>query len=78
MSALRQGDLGSCKFYPGRRIKVYPAEKVYEEIAFVAYYLHWSKDELMQMPHLERIKWCNQVSSINRRLNDEPENVFKI
>lgn len=30
------------------------------------------------MSHLERIRWCAEVSKINSRLNDEPENVFEI
>lgn len=32
----------------------------------------------MSFSHLERIRWCNEISGINRRLNDEPENVFKM
>ena len=48
-------------------IRTYPAD-----------YMHWSSEEIMRMSHLERIQWCNQISAINRRLNDEPENVFHI
>ena len=44
----------------------------------MAYYLHWSHDDIMAMSQLDRIRWCNEVSGINSRLNDEPENVFKI
>lgn len=32
----------------------------------------------MGMSHLERIRWCNEISGINRKLNDEPENAFKL
>lgn len=32
----------------------------------------------MEMSHLERIRWCKEISGINSRLNDEPENVFAI
>ena len=59
-------------------IQTYPAEKLYEEMAFIAYYMHWSREEIMTLSHLERIRWCNEISGINRRLNDEPENVFKL
>lgn len=59
-------------------IRTYPAEKIYEETAFIGYYMHWSSEEIMRMSHLERIQWCNQISAINRRLNDEPENVFHV
>jgi hypothetical protein len=40
--------------------------------------MHWSHDEIMSMSHLERIKWCKEISKINSRLNDEPENVFAV
>lgn len=30
------------------------------------------------MSHLERIQWCREISKINRKLNDEPENVFAV
>jgi hypothetical protein len=52
--------------------------RLYEEIAFLAYYLHWSLDELMVVDHLERRRWCDEVSSINRQLNQEPENIFAL
>lgn len=59
-------------------IQTYPAGKIYEEAAFIAYYMHWGHDEIMGFSHLERIRWCNEISGINRRINDEPENAFKI
>lgn len=73
-----EGDSDSGKFYGSRSIETYPADKIYKEAAFLAYYLHWSHDDIMAMSHLDRIRWCNEVSGINSRLNDEPENVFKI
>lgn len=58
---------------------MYPADKVYEEAAFLGYYLHWSREEVLGLSHLERLRWCREVSSINARLNDEhePENIFE-
>lgn len=78
MSSLQKGDRSTYKFYASRSIKTYPADKIYEEAAFIAYYVHWSYDEIMSMSHLERVRWCNEISGINRKLNDEPENMFKI
>lgn len=57
---------------------VYPKEKIYEEAAFIAYNLHWSHDEIMNMEHRDRRKWCEEVSKINKKLNDEPENIFDV
>jgi hypothetical protein len=47
-------------------------------MAFIAYYFHWSQEEIMHLEHRERRKWCEEISSINRKLNDEPENVFDV
>lgn len=59
-------------------MKGYPLERLYEEMAFVAYYFHWPYDELMQLEHRERRKWCEKISKINRQLNGEPKNIFEL
>ncbi|NBC68522.1 DUF6760 family protein [Paenibacillus sacheonensis] len=51
---------------------MYPEEKLYEETGFIAYYFHWTHDEIMNMEHKERRKWCEEISRINRKTNDEP------
>ena len=53
-------------------------DKIYEEAAFIGYYMHWEHDDIMKFPHRERIRWCEEVSKINSKLNQEPENVFKV
>ncbi len=59
---------------------MYPADKIYEEAAFVAYYVHWSRDEVMNLTHNERIRWCKEISEINRKISREPpkNDIFKI
>jgi hypothetical protein len=59
-------------------MKGYPLKEMYEEMAFIAYYLHWSWQEVMQLPHGERRKWCEEISKINRNLSAEPRNVFDV
>jgi hypothetical protein len=49
----------------------YPLDRIYEEVAFIAYYLHWPADQILGLDHRERRRWCEEVSRINRRLNDE-------
>lgn len=56
---------------------MYPFDRIMEEAAFIAYYLHWSHDDIMALPHGDRIRWCKELSRINRRLNNEPENIFE-
>lgn len=58
-------------------MKGYPESRIYEEVAFIAYHLHWQHDEIMRMEHKDRRKWCEEISRINRKLNEEPDNIFK-
>ncbi len=44
----------------------------------MGYYLHWSASEILQMSHRDRIRWCSEVSKINRELNDEKPNIFDV
>lgn len=46
----------------------YPLAQLRSEVAFLAYHLHWSLDEICSLPHRERIEWVNQVSAINKRV----------
>ncbi len=64
----------------GGVIKCYPKDKLYEEMAFISYYMHWSHKEVMELEHSERIRWCKEISAINRKINGEEEkkNVFDI
>ncbi|WP_248926128.1 DUF6760 family protein [Paenibacillus hamazuiensis] len=57
---------------------VYPAEKLLEEVAFIAYHFHWPHDQIMAMEHRDRRRWCEEISKINRKFNDEPENIFDV
>lgn len=73
---MREGVRRAAKFYGSRSLTTYPADRLHEEAAFLAYYLHWSHGEIMELPHRDRIRWCAEVSRIHSKLNDEPENVF--
>ena len=49
---------------------MYPEDRLYEEIAFIAYYFHWSYEDLMQMDHRERRRSCEEISRINKHVNE--------
>lgn len=51
----------------------YPFDKLREEIAFIAYHLHWGMADLLSLPHRERVEWVGQVSTINRRIMESQE-----
>ena len=55
----------------------YPQDRLYEEMSFLAYYLHWPMDDLMNMDHRERRRWCEEVSSINQKLNGTENKKFE-
>ena len=47
------------------------SDGVYEEVAFVAYHFNWSREEVLNMPHWERRRWCEEISAINERMNED-------
>jgi hypothetical protein len=51
----------------------YPLERIYEEVAFIAYYFHWSLAEIIDLEHRDRHTWCEEISRINRRLGEEKQ-----
>lgn len=49
----------------------YPLQQLQEEVAFIAYYLHWDHETVMQMEHDYRRDWITRISAINQRVNGE-------
>ncbi len=49
---------------------MYPLERLYQELAYIAYHFHWPYEELLHMDHLERRQWVGQIAQINQRLNE--------
>jgi hypothetical protein len=47
----------------------YPSERLYEEVAYIAYYFHWPVEQVMSMEHRERQRWVSEIARINERLN---------
>lgn len=68
MSVLRPYAGSACKFYTGG-ITLYPEEELYREMSFIAYYYHWSQEEVMALGHAERRRWCDEISAVNRGQN---------
>ena len=48
----------------------YAVEQLYEEIAYVAYHFHWSHEELIDLEHLRRKAFVQEIAKINQRLNE--------
>lgn len=51
----------------------YPIDRLHEEVAFIAYYFHWSAETILDLPHRDRVRWCAEISRINQALRGEGE-----
>ena len=47
------------------------AARLLEEAVYVAYHLHWSLAEILDLDHATRRSVVDEISRINRRINDE-------
>lgn len=52
---------------------MHPTDRLFEEVAFVAYYFNWSHDDILDLPHWERHRWCDEISTINEEVNESNE-----
>lgn len=52
-------------------IQLHDPDTLFEEAAFIAYHFGWGHDEVLQMSHWERQRWCEEISSINERMNEQ-------
>ncbi len=52
-------------------MKSYPLERLYEEIAYIAYHFNWDKDRIMTMEHRDRQRWVSEIARINRKMNED-------
>jgi hypothetical protein len=49
----------------------YATERMFEEIAYVAFHLHWPLDEILDLEHPLRQRFVEEIGRINRRLAQE-------
>ncbi|MFC4508356.1 MULTISPECIES: DUF6760 family protein [Streptomyces] len=45
----------------------YAVERLYEEIAYLAYHFHWPLEELLDLEHHERQRYVEQIARLNGR-----------
>ena len=45
----------------------YPLEALWQEVAYLAYHLHWSLDDLHDLEHADRARLVRGVASLNAR-----------
>jgi hypothetical protein len=49
----------------------YATNRLYEEVAYVAYYFHWPLDEILELEHPARRRFIEEIGRINRSLSGE-------
>jgi hypothetical protein len=52
----------------------YPSDRLHEEVAYIAYHVHWPYDQIMQFEHRERQRWVAEIGRINQRLQNASRN----
>lgn len=45
----------------------YPQEALWDELAYLAYHLHWDLDVLLDLEHADRARLIRSVADLNRR-----------
>lgn len=48
----------------------YATERLYEEVAYVAYHFHWSLDDILDLEHPTRMRFVEEIGRINRRMSE--------
>jgi hypothetical protein len=48
----------------------YAADRLFEEVAYVAYYLHWGLDSILDLEHPVRRRFIEEIGSINQQRED--------
>lgn len=43
----------------------YGADRLYEEVAYVAYHFHWSRDDLLDLEHAERHRYVTLIQRMS-------------
>ena len=47
----------------------YPLDRLYQEVAYIAYHFHWAPEDILQLSHRERHHWAKEIGSINTKIN---------
>ena len=46
----------------------YPSERLFGEVAYIAYHFHWPYEQIMALEHRERQWWVAEIGKINQRV----------
>ncbi|MEU2510957.1 DUF6760 family protein [Streptomyces syringium] len=43
----------------------YAADRIHEEVAYLAYHFHWSFDQILDLEHADRLRYVDQIARLN-------------
>ena len=66
MPVLQSDGHGRCWRWCAGGIETVGSDRLWEEIAFLAYYLHWPLDDLLDLTHAVRQRMTGLISNFNR------------
>ena len=49
----------------------YAADRIHQEVAYIAYHFHWSLDAILDLEHGQRLRYVAEIAGINTRLSEE-------
>lgn len=49
----------------------YGVDRLFAEVTYVAYYLHWELDSILDMDHRLRKRFVDEIGRIHRRMAEE-------
>jgi hypothetical protein len=49
----------------------YPSDRLFEEVAYLAYHFHWPYTQIMALEHRERQQWVAEIAKINNRIRNQ-------
>ncbi|SDF45692.1 hypothetical protein SAMN05216553_101725 [Lentzea fradiae] len=54
-------------------ITVEDRDRLWEEIVYIAYYLHWSFESILELDHRTRARVIHEIGAINTRVDQPPQ-----
>ncbi len=50
---------------------MYAPDRLYEEVAYIAYHFHWNLDDILNLEHRERRLYTEQIATLVTRAATE-------
>ncbi|TDN93070.1 DUF6760 family protein [Microbacterium sp. BK668] len=48
----------------------YGADRIVEEISYIAFHFHWPLDDILELEHPDRLRYVGEIARINERLRE--------